>query len=137
MRKVTETIASAFKLGRKRAIGNTSTDGVNMHLHGNLIARVDDKGYLHLTLAGWHTPTTRERLNGILQIFGINGDFYQRNYQQYLSTNCPVSIDRHWESVLNDKHTHCPSWISPNVPKQVLKSPVRLLHYDWIKFYPN
>ena len=50
MRKVTETIASAFKLGRKRAIGNTSTDGVNMHLHGNLIARVDDKGYLHLTL---------------------------------------------------------------------------------------
>lgn len=137
MRKVTETIASAFKLGRKRAIGNTSTDGVNLHLHGNLIARIDDKGYLDLTLAGWHTPTTRERLNGILQIFGINGGFYQRNYEQYLSTSCPVSIDRHWESVLNDKRTHFLSWQGAGIPKQEFKEPVRLLHYDWIKFYPN
>lgn len=121
MRKITETIGSAFKLGRKRAIGNTSTDGQSLHLHGNLIAFTDDKGYLHLSLAGWHTPTTRERLNGILQIFGINGGFYQRNYLQWFESKEPVSLSRY-------------PYKEP-LPATIYKEPLRLQSYDWLKIY--
>ena len=52
MRKVTERIKKAFENGKSLKIGNTRTDGESVFLHGNEIA-------------GWNTPTTRERVNGI------------------------------------------------------------------------
>ena len=44
--------------------GNTHTDGATLFLHGNAIARHGEHG-LEITLAGWNTTTTRERLNGL------------------------------------------------------------------------
>jgi len=65
MRKVTEEIKRAFEQGKARKVGNTSTDGTSVFLHGNEIVRRDTSGLVFATLAGWNTPTTRERVNGI------------------------------------------------------------------------
>ena len=37
-----------------------------------------------LDLDGWHTPTTRERINGVLDVFGYDFKIAQRNGQQVL-----------------------------------------------------
>lgn len=61
------------------AMGNTSTDGQRLSLHGNVIAEWRDDG-LWVTNAGWPSVTTRERLNGLR---GVN--VTQRNTYQYLN----------------------------------------------------
>ncbi len=65
MRKITQEIKKAFEQGTAKKIGNTRTDGVSVFLHGNEIVRRDVSGLVFATLAGWNTPTTRERVNGI------------------------------------------------------------------------
>tara|TARA_B000000557_G_scaffold77247_1_gene61842 strand:- start:1166 stop:1447 length:282 start_codon:yes stop_codon:yes gene_type:complete len=75
MRKITKEIRDAFMSQQKKSIGNTFTDGQNVWLHGNKIVRRDDNGKIFATLAGWNTPTTRERVNGIT---GLN--FHQKNF---------------------------------------------------------
>jgi hypothetical protein len=65
MRKITERIKKAFEQGTSLKIGNTRTDGTSVWLHGNEIVRRDPSGLVLATLAGWNTPTTRERVNGI------------------------------------------------------------------------
>ena len=65
MRKVTEQIKQAFEQGTPLKIGNTRTNGTSVFLHGNEIIRRDISGLVFATLAGWNTPTTRERVNGI------------------------------------------------------------------------
>jgi hypothetical protein len=64
MRKVTEQIKKAFEQGKSKKVGNTETDGTSVFLHGNEIVR-RQHGLVFATLAGWNTPTTRERVNGI------------------------------------------------------------------------
>jgi len=54
--------------------------GYALRLWGNTIALRDDCQFF-LTLAGHNTVTTRERLNGLLQCYGINNvGFAQRNF---------------------------------------------------------
>ena len=65
MRQVTEQIKRAFENGQPLKVGNTRTDGASVFLHGNEIVRRDASGLVFATLAGWNTPTTRERVNGI------------------------------------------------------------------------
>jgi len=65
MRKVTEQIKKAFEQGIPKKVGNTETDGETVWLHGNAIVKRDPSGLVLATLAGWNTPTTRERVNGI------------------------------------------------------------------------
>jgi hypothetical protein len=71
MRKVTKTIVDAFCNRRPRKCGNTHTDGTTFYLHGNAIAKWDE-GKLFITLAGWDTVTTRERINGLGRTFGFS-----------------------------------------------------------------
>ena len=71
MRKVTREITDAFFERRPRKCGNTRTDGTTIWLHGNAIARHANNGDIEITLAGWDTATTRERLHGI----GSKADF--------------------------------------------------------------
>ncbi len=70
MRKVTSTIVDAFCNRRPRKCGNTRTDGTTFYLHGNAIAKWDE-GKLFITLAGWDTVTTRERINGLGRTLGF------------------------------------------------------------------
>jgi hypothetical protein len=65
MRKVTEQIRNAFNAGTSLKVGNTETDGQTVWLHGNAIVKRDADGLVRWSLAGWNTPTTRERVNGI------------------------------------------------------------------------
>ena len=65
MRKVTQQIKQAFERGEAKTVGNTTTDGNTVWLHGNAIVKRDADGLVRWSLAGWNTPTTRERVNGI------------------------------------------------------------------------
>ena len=85
MRKETYKIAKAFLEGRPAKASRTSTDGQTVWLHGNRIAYRDEDGHLCITMAGWPTVTTRERLNVLLIVFGYwRWGVAQRNYDQYL-----------------------------------------------------
>ena len=79
MRKVTQQIKEAFEQRKVKTIGNTHTDGQSVWLHGNKIVTRDASGVVRATLAGWNTPTTRERVNGIT---GLN--FHQVNFEPHL-----------------------------------------------------
>lgn len=83
MRKITEVIANALKGGINKTIGNTSTIDGEVFLHGNKIAKIED-GALLMSLAGWNTPTTRERLNGIADVFGSKERFRQIKYDPHI-----------------------------------------------------
>ena len=80
MRKITEQIKQAFEQGKSKKVGNTRTDGVSVFLHGNEIIRRDVSGLIFATLAGWNTPTTRERVNGITGM-----SFHQVNHEACLN----------------------------------------------------
>ena len=79
------------------------------YLHGNLIAFMDETGRMSnkdrhgrksgsyrkesrtiesrkvkIDLCGWHTPTTRERINGILDALHYDFKIAQRNHEQVL-----------------------------------------------------
>ena len=65
MRKITNQIRIAFRNHEKKTVGNTRTDGQTVWLHNNAIVRRLPCGTVQASLAGWNTPTTRERVNGI------------------------------------------------------------------------
>lgn len=79
MRKVTKDVVGAFLRKEKRTQGNTHTDGEKLYLHGNMIACHSDEGII-VSLAGWPTVTTRERLNAIPGV-----SITQRNGVQYMN----------------------------------------------------
>jgi hypothetical protein len=85
MRKVTETVATAFQRGHHKTLDNTSTDGRVLRLHGHAIARKTDAGGVEISTAGWNTVTTRERLNGIMRTYGVNGHVSQRDFGLYFN----------------------------------------------------
>lgn len=78
MRKVTRQIASAFRAGQSRHVSNTDTDGTTVRLHGNAIARKAGNR-LEISLAGWPSNTTHERIQGILREFGSNCGVGRKN----------------------------------------------------------
>ena len=85
MRKVTKQIAEAFKEGLSKTVNNTATISGVVYLHGNMIAQKHKNGTVYMSLAGWNTRTTRERLNGIAEVLGINAVFSQKNFEPYLN----------------------------------------------------
>jgi len=95
MRKISKLAARAFIEGRNFRRDNTE---VNVHatilgkrkemrLHGNVIARQTGDQPLKITLAGWGTSTTRERLNTLLTETGKREGVWQRNHKQYYGTH--------------------------------------------------
>jgi hypothetical protein len=89
MRKVTNQIVHAFVNGKTLRVKNTRTDGNAIYLHGHLIAWKHN-GSVYCTMAGWGTPTTRERLNGLARIVTGHCAFSQRKHVQYFNGQ-PVS----------------------------------------------
>ena len=83
MRQETQKIMSAFLKGESATAQRTHTDGHSVWLHGNLIAeRGATKTWF--TLADWPTVTTRDRINGLLELSGSDYRVCQRNLRQYL-----------------------------------------------------
>lgn len=77
MRLITEKICNAFESYRPLKISNSETDGYNLWLFGNKIAKRQD-GEIWITNAGWKSMTTKERLNGLsgVNITSKNGHWY-------------------------------------------------------------
>ena len=86
MRQITQQAAQAFKNGTRFSKDNTTVsmddNVVRMYLHGNLIAEWELNKTLRVTLAGWGTPTTRERVNGLLTELGIDAGYHQCKHTQ-------------------------------------------------------
>lgn len=88
MRQITKKIAEYFNAGLPLTIDNTRTDGEKVWLFGNMIAEADHRlGLLKITLCGHDTATTKERLNGIMQKFGVDGRIYSKNRHYILEIN--------------------------------------------------
>ncbi len=83
MRKVTKKVVGAFVEGCSRTVGNTSTDGTILLLHGNRIAERMPDGSIVATLAGWGSVVTRERLNGLTELLGLGRLFSQKDFCQF------------------------------------------------------
>jgi len=94
MRKITQDAARAFKQGKNFSRDNTRVevkkdlrfpdDNVTqLYLHGHCIAE-QTVNSLHISLCGWPTMTTRERLNGLLDTLNIQKHLYQDKHEQYI-----------------------------------------------------
>lgn len=101
MRKVTREIVTALMQGKAKKVGNSETDGVWLKLHNNVIAtKSSDSPVVTYTLssAGWRTKTTKERLNGLLELLGAptirqrRGVWYigEAEFEEYMK----VTVDR-------------------------------------------
>ena len=105
MRKETHKIMSAFLKGEKASAQRTHTDGRSVWLHGNLIAeRGTTKTWF--TLAGWPTVTTRDRVNGLLQLSGSDYRVFQKNGTQFLTNGKDVREigDSEWIGLNDEAH---------------------------------
>jgi len=84
MRKITKESVNAFLSGKTLNKGNMNVvkDGetFRLKLHGNTIATIDELGVLSVSNAGWSSPTTKERLNGLPGV-SVN----QKNWNWYLN----------------------------------------------------
>jgi hypothetical protein len=78
MRKITRDIAAAFNAQKsmtRSGNGATSTDGAAIFLHGNKIVERREDG-IYVTLAGWNTTTTRERLKPFASVHSSKGQAF-------------------------------------------------------------
>ena len=100
MRKITQEAVKAMFSREKFKKSNTQIivdgDYSAMFLHGNKIAEIDNYE-LFICSKGWHTNTTKERLNGALyelrRYYAYFPKIVQRDNQWYIqvfSTPCPV-----------------------------------------------
>jgi hypothetical protein len=66
-------------------------------LHGNLIAKIEDvyKGIVTLYTQGWHTNTTKSRINAILSHFLPEYGVYQQDRVWYIAKNHERYIEFH------------------------------------------
>ena len=87
MRQIEKDMVDALFAGKAWRGKNTEvrpTDYGNrvVSLHGNQIASLDltdaDNPVLNMTLAGWNTPTTRSRLNAILERWFFHSSWHTR-----------------------------------------------------------
>ena len=97
MRKITREISTAFLDSRSLYKGNTTTDGSEIKLFGNLIAYWDTDSTVAITLAGWNTVTTRERLNGLLELMEVGKRIVSKGGVPYMSyQNHDSEMLLHW-----------------------------------------
>ena len=94
MRKITRLASEAFIANENWHLDNTRVavdeNRTVLYLHNNIIAlkQHDAPDGVLLTLAGWGTPTTRERLNGLMRELGHPRVYFtQRKGEQYILTN--------------------------------------------------
>ena len=78
---------------------NSNTDCSQVYLHGNHIATVDhNTNAVKLSSCGWHSVTTKSRLNAILDEVKYGAKVFQRQFDWYLSYN-NQTVD-FWDGVI-------------------------------------
>ena len=91
-----------FALSNKGNFSNSNTS-VTYHssenlsevrLHGNLIAWLDHtKQILAISSAGWHTNTTKSRLNALLYEFNTGIRVFQKDFAWFVSDFTGKTVD--------------------------------------------
>lgn len=76
MRKETRLIAEAFIQRKPKRAARSHTDGTAIYLHGHRIAWWEHDSSLSVTLAGWPSRTTMDRLNGLCELLGHGRPFH-------------------------------------------------------------
>jgi len=91
MRQITRESVNAFLNANKFNKSNMSVEVLPnvtiLKYQGNSIAYKynDPKRTISITNCGWESNTTKERLNGVISLSGLNvGKVYQKNWQWYL-----------------------------------------------------
>ena len=91
MRQITRESVKAFLNAKKFNKSNMSVEvlpNVTILIYqGNSIAYKynDPKQTISITNCGWESNTTKERLNGVIALSGLNiSKIYQKNWQWYL-----------------------------------------------------
>ena len=91
MRLITRESVNAFLNAKKFNKSNMSVEVLPnvtiLKYQGNSIAYKynDPKRTISITNCGWESNTTKERLNGVISLSGLNvGKVYQKNWQWYL-----------------------------------------------------
>jgi hypothetical protein len=90
MRAESTTIARAFLARKPKRAKRTATDGESLTLHGNTIAWWNPDGSISMTLCGWGTVTTRDRLNTLCQLLIDRRPFHQVKHVQHFDER-PIS----------------------------------------------
>lgn len=88
MRQITRDSVNAFINGKKFKRQNMEVceDGgyTVMKLHGHIIARYSNRYGYELSDCGYQSNTTKERLNGLIEILGFSrSKIYQKNWAWY------------------------------------------------------
>ena len=107
MRKITRGIVTAFLDNRCLRKDNTTTDGSEIRLFGNLIAYWDTDSTVGghivqcvaITLAGWNSTTTRERLNGLLELMEVGKRIVSKGgvpYMSYQNHDSVMDVYKHY-----------------------------------------
>tara|TARA_B100001013_G_C24557347_1_gene421118 strand:+ start:548 stop:910 length:363 start_codon:yes stop_codon:yes gene_type:complete len=99
MRKITREIVTAFLDSRCLRKDNTTTDGSEIRLFGNLIAYWDTNSTVAVTLAGWNSTTTRERLNGLLELMEVGKRIVSKGgvpYMSYQNHDSVMDVYKHY-----------------------------------------
>ena len=92
MRKIESEMQAAIVERRDWSKDNTtvtvdSEGNTDVRLHNNLIATITNTGDLTLASCGWHTITTKSRLNAILDCFFNNLRICQRDFVWYIGND--------------------------------------------------
>ena len=88
MRKITAKATEHFLSAKEFSQSNTQVKVkewvVSLYLHGNKIAYYPKglKYGMFISLAGWNTVTTKERLKGITRVFTKKWKTYYENYRK-------------------------------------------------------
>ena len=94
--QTTQITCSAFEAGRSIGYSNTTVVNENgtmkMFLFGNKIAEYVN-GKLHISMCGWGSRTTQERLNGLTGV-----SLTRKNWEWYLNGQ-PISTYATYEVV--------------------------------------
>lgn len=111
MRKITKEAAQAFIEGRNFHKSNTRVikflgNSVEFRLFDNMIALYSRKlNTLFVTTAGYPTVTTKERLNGILDAFGLPR-VYQRDFEWYFTDGVRFNEPREFNLKKRNKNSN-------------------------------
>ena len=94
MRQITKESVNAFLNAKKFNKSNMTVEiepnVTILKYQGNAIAYKynDPKKTISITNCGWKTNTTKERLNGVIILAGLNIEpIYQKNWDWYLDGN--------------------------------------------------
>lgn len=108
VRKVSETVITAFLDGKSKKVDNTYSNGSELYLYGNQIAS-NTYGVVRIFFASGHsTAITKERLNALLQLMNRSDKYetavshiYQKDFEWYMQLTDGSRADFHHDTWYN------------------------------------